>query len=336
MHTRRWLGFCLVLLVAIGASVARAQVTPAEKAAAEALFDRGMTATREGKFAEACQAFEQSQAIERGIGTMLWLADCYEKTGRTASAWALFREASSEARANGQTERAEAGRQRAERLEPSLGRLTVDVPVDGRPSGLEVLRNGTPVPPGLWGVPVPVDPGQHKIEARAPGHQPYAQMIGIEKGPGVWKVTVPQLVAEPKAPAPVAAPTLVAEPAVLAAPPPLPKEKPGKVQRITGLVIGSAGVALLAVGGGFGVRALRKNNETKDLCGDAKQCSNPKGVDASKSASSAATLSTVGFAAGGALLAGGLLTYLLAPKGEAQIAVGVDRTTALLRVGGVF
>ena len=50
----------------------------------------------------------------------------------------------------------------------------------------------------------------------------------------------------------------------------------------------------------------------------------------------AATISTVGFAAGGALLAGGLLTYLLAPKGEAQIVLGLDKRAALLSVGGVF
>ncbi|MET0340336.1 MAG: hypothetical protein ABW252_05010 [Polyangiales bacterium] len=334
MHTRRWLGFCLVLLVTTGA---RAQVTPAEKAAAEALFDRGMTATREGKFDDACRAFEQSQAIERGIGTMLWLADCYERTGRTASAWALFREASSEARANGQGERAEAGRQRAERLEPMLGRLIIEVPADGRASGLEVLRNGAPVPPGLWGVGVPVDPGAHKIEARAPGHQSYTQSIGIEKGPGAWKVEVPKLVAEAQPVAAAPAVTSVAEPTPVAAPAPIaPKEKPGKAQRIAGIVMGSAGVALLAVGGGFGIRAIRKNNETKDLCGDDNPCGNAKGVDASKSAKTAATLSTAGLAGGGALLAGGLLTYLLAPKGDAQISLGVGERTALLSVGGVF
>src|SRR5262245_55428497 len=112
MQKLRWLVVSFIGLLSLRAE---AQVTPAEKAAAEALFDRGLTLLREGKLQEACANLEQSQAIERGIGTMLYLAECYEKSGRTASAWALFREASSEARASRQTERAEAGRQRADR-----------------------------------------------------------------------------------------------------------------------------------------------------------------------------------------------------------------------------
>ena len=337
MHTRAnraqsalWLW--LVWLLAFGA---HAQVTPAEKAAAEALFDRGLTLMRDGKLPEACASFEQSQAIERGIGTMLYLADCYEKTGRTASAWALFREAASEARASGQSERAEAGRQRAERLEAMLGRLTIQVPEGERPAKLEVLRNGIQVPAGTWGVPVPVDPGQHRVEVRAPGYQPYEQTVSIEQGPGSWKVELPKLVAAPKVaePEPLPPPAPVAS--SLAPPTERTEPAPGRTQRITGILMGSAGVALLAVGAGMGARAMKQNNTAKDRCPEIS-CEDQEGVDASKSAKTAATISTVGFAGGGALLAGGLLTYLLAPKGEAQIAFAVDQRSALLSVGGAF
>ena len=332
MHTRSWFGFWLVWLVALGA---QAQVTPAEKAAAEALFDRGLTQMREGRLPEACTSFEQSQAIERGIGTMLYLADCYEKTGRTASAWALFREASSEARASGQSERAEAGRQRAERLEPTLGRLTIQVPESERPHKLEVLRNGVQVPAGTWGVPVPVDPGQHRVEVRAPGYLPYEQTVSIDRGPGSWKVELPKLVAAPKAAEPEPPPAPVQTASQVVPRPPHGERAPARTQRITGLVMGSAGVALLAVGAGMGVRAMKHNNTAKDRCPEIS-CADQEGVDASKSAKSAATISTAGLASGGALLAGGLLTYLLAPKGEAQIAFAVDQRGALLSVGGAF
>ncbi|MFM2417004.1 MAG: hypothetical protein RL385_1727, partial [Pseudomonadota bacterium] len=76
---------------------ARAETNAADKAAAEALFDRGLQLLRDGKVSEACSALEESESIEPGIGTMLYLADCYERLGRTASAWALFREAASRA-----------------------------------------------------------------------------------------------------------------------------------------------------------------------------------------------------------------------------------------------
>ena len=69
-----------------GASVS-AQASPgADKAVAEALFDRGLTLMRQGQFEQACAQLEQSQSIERGIGTMLYLAECYEKLGDLAKA----------------------------------------------------------------------------------------------------------------------------------------------------------------------------------------------------------------------------------------------------------
>src|SRR3954465_9465866 len=63
------------------------------RAAAEALFNQGRDLMTAGKFVEACPKFEASQQLDPGLGTMLNLAECYEKTGRTASAWAEYREA---------------------------------------------------------------------------------------------------------------------------------------------------------------------------------------------------------------------------------------------------
>ena len=126
------------LLCSAPLAIASAQGTAADKALAESLFDRGLTLMRQGQFAEACAQLEQSEAIERGIGTMLYLGECYEKLGRTASAWATFREAASAARAEGQTDRAKAGNTRADRLEPLLSKLSVNVaaasttPLSGR------------------------------------------------------------------------------------------------------------------------------------------------------------------------------------------------------------
>src|SRR5262245_35365409 len=94
-------------------SLAGAQSTAGDKAMAESLFDRGLQLMRDGKYPEACSQLEQSQSIERGIGTLLYLGECYEKLGRTASAWATFREASSAARAEGQADRAKVGSTRA-------------------------------------------------------------------------------------------------------------------------------------------------------------------------------------------------------------------------------
>jgi len=341
MHKLRWLAVWALCSLAAGA---HAQVSAADKATAEALFDRGLALMREGKLQEACARFEESNAVEHGIGTMLYLADCYEQSGRTASAWALFREASSEAQAAGQSERAQAGRQRAARLEPSLSRLVIEVPGGHHVNGLEVLRNGTIVTKGVWGEPLPVDPGEHHVVARAPGYHAREQTITVERGANVARVEIPKLEPAPvaAAPTPVEAPPAAVTPAVaaVAASEPAPalnaaKTERGRGQRLTGIILGSAGVAMLAVGVGFGVRAMKLDKDTEDLCPD-NRCRTKPAQDDRKSALSASRVATAGLVTGGALLAGGVITYFLAPRSDKQVALSVDKQSASLVVGGVF
>src|SRR5437868_1261848 len=75
-----------------------------DKATSEALFSDGRKLMADKKYGEACPKFEASLKLDPGLGAMLNLADCYEKNGQTASAWAEFREASASARASGSKE----------------------------------------------------------------------------------------------------------------------------------------------------------------------------------------------------------------------------------------
>jgi hypothetical protein len=111
----------------------------------------------------ACPKFEASLKLDPGLGAILNLADCYEKNGQTASAWAEFREASAAARASGSKDREDLARQRAAALEPKLSRLTIVV---GKQSA-QVTRDGTSVDSAAFGTAMPVDPGKHVIEATA-------------------------------------------------------------------------------------------------------------------------------------------------------------------------
>ena len=98
-----------------------------DKAAAESLFDDGKRLYQEKKFAEALPRFEASERLDPGVGTLLYLADCYENLGRTASAWATFREAASVAKVAGKADRERVARERAALLDAKLYRLTVSV-----------------------------------------------------------------------------------------------------------------------------------------------------------------------------------------------------------------
>ncbi|HEX6241017.1 MAG TPA: hypothetical protein VFZ61_08990 [Polyangiales bacterium] len=341
-HLRISLSSILVLGTLLwGASQASAQ-NAADKAAAESLFDRGLSLLKEGKFNEACERLEQSQAIERGIGTMLYLAECYEKIGRTASAWALFREAASLAQAEGQAERADAGKRRAEKLEKSLSRLAVQVPVAHKLPGLRVTDNGSLIQPTVYGLALPVDPGTHRVEASAPGYLPWTGEVKVGAQADSAELRVPQLEKDPNAAeVPVAVAPTPAEaassgpdsgPAAAAS---APQTTRMSNTRIAGLALGAVGVVGIVVGAVMGGLAIKNDKASEDRVSNG-QC-DEKCADLSDKAIKQATVSTAGWIAGGVLVAGGLLTFFLGPKHQrADVALRVDHQSASLRVGGVF
>jgi hypothetical protein len=325
------------LLLTLGAP-AHAQ-SAADKAAAEALFDRGLALMRDGKYQEACERLEQSQSIDPGIGTMLYLAECYEKTGKTASAWALFREASSLAQAAGQSERAEAGKRRAAALEKGLSRLTLQVPANSKVPGLEIQDNGRPVHPSVWGYAVPVDPGSHHIEAKAPGHLTWSKDLNVGDHGASSELTIPTLERDMNAPVAIAPSPQEAAQSASDQPSSAPAEHQGRMstQHIVGLALGGAGVVAAVAGGIAGIYAITKNNDAKDKGCDGASCPTSAGRTASDKALSAARASTGLWVVGGVLVASGLVTFFLAPKyRRADVALRVDRQTAALQVGGVF
>ena len=185
----------------LGAAPAFA-ASAADKAAAEALFDQGRKLLSEGKVEDACKKFEGSQRVDPGIGTLLYLADCYERAGRTASAWATFREAASAADAAGQDDRAETGRKRAERLQATLAHLTVTVATElENMEGLTVHYKNQDsgreeaLSKALFGSPVPVDPGKYQVTAAAPGYQSFEGAVTITEAAN-QELAIPALVVD--------------------------------------------------------------------------------------------------------------------------------------------
>jgi hypothetical protein len=337
-HVSALLGVAAILVAQAGS----AQTKSGSSAAAEALFKQGRDLMSAGKHEEACRKFEASQQLEPGLGTMLNLAECYEKTGRTASAWAEYRKAIPLARAAGSKARQDLATERAQALEPRLSTVTIRA-VGGEAAGaeLEVRRDGVRLQAAELGSPIPVDPGEHLIEASAPGREPWSAKIHV--GPDAAKVSVeiPQLKASAStgaAPptgtgAPAPAPVLTATTATS----PTPSDEPasdGSKQRVVGLVLGGAGVVGVGLGTFFGVRAFGKWSEAKDACSDYPYGCGKAGTEARSSASTAGTTSTIAFIAGGALLATGVVLYLTAPAKKTSVAVALGPQA--IAVGGRF
>src|SRR5262245_57364431 len=88
-------------LALLAPSAARAQ-SASDPATARVLFAEGRKLLAAKNYAEACPKFEESLRLDSGIGAMYNLADCWEKSGRTASAWAMFLDTAAAARAANQ------------------------------------------------------------------------------------------------------------------------------------------------------------------------------------------------------------------------------------------
>ncbi len=167
----------LVILLVLARAVA-AQPTD-DKATAEALFQEGRKLLTAERYTEACPKFEASLRLDpSGSGTEINLALCYEKLGRFASAWGMYKQAADDARKINDAEREAAARARAAALEPKLSRLTIQLPKDPI-SDLVVTRNGSVVDIALLNTPMIVDPGAQKIECKAPGRKPWTQELQL-------------------------------------------------------------------------------------------------------------------------------------------------------------
>lgn len=111
-------------------------------------------------------------------------------------------------------------------------------------------------------------------------------------------------------------------------------------QELVGAIVGAGGVVGVVIGAAFGVAAISSASTARDLC-DGNACREQRGVTAANDANQNARVATVGFAAGGALLAIGTALFLSAdgPKERAQAsavrwAPVATESSLALEVGG--
>ncbi|MEO7111379.1 MAG: hypothetical protein ABI183_13155, partial [Polyangiaceae bacterium] len=285
-----------------------AQTGASNEAAAQALFDQARGLMQAGKFAEACAKFAESDKLSPGPGTLLNLGGCYEKNGQTASAWATYADASSAADKANRKDWATKAKARMAALQPDLSKLSIAVPATSQVDGLEVKRDGVVVGASSYGVPIPVDPGPHVIDATAPGHKKWSNVVQVGAKKDQVAITLPPLEIDSAAVVVATNPQTPQQP--LAQPTEPVDESRGKTQRIVGIAVAGVGVVGVAVGAVFGLVATGEKSDAEKSCNaDLSRC-NSAGEDAMSSAHSSATISTIGFIAGGALVVGGVVLYL--------------------------
>ena len=320
------LTICAAATLAADAAAEPRERTRAERA--QDLFDVAMKMIDAGDYKPACPLLQQSDELDPGIGTRFRLAECYEKVGRLGSAWRLFTAVAEASRIERSTDREQVARQRAAALERKLPRIVINVPGEvGLLVGLNVRLEGERIFRDAWGTPLPADLGEQTVEVTATGKKPWSHKVQLDAPAQSVTVDVAMLEDAP----PEAAP-----------PPPPPPPPSGPFlgvdwtpQRIGAVAAAGAGVVGLVLGIAYGGSAASRWSEAQETCqdGDFTRCSQ-RGVRLAEDASSAALVSTIGFAIGAAGLGAGAYLWFTAPREEQALAKAPARSWVLVPAVG--
>jgi hypothetical protein len=288
------------------AAVANAQ--PGNDAAhADASFNEAMQLRSAGRDLEACPKFAESQRLAPGVGVTLYLADCYERTGRTASAWQEFRAGEKLARQRND-KRADVAARRADALEPKLNRLTVAAPAGT--SGADVQLDGKPLPAESWNVALAVDPGDHVVTVAVPG-QPVQTFNGhVDASNPMTTIRLGQTEAAPSAAPGASQPA----PAHEDTPPGSDRGLPGRAGGVGLMLAGAAGI---------GIGTWLVTDKTREVMPNGQLCEPHLRKDAIPGAA-------VAFSAGGLAVVSGIVLYYVNRPGRTEVSL----TPSLVPGGG--
>jgi len=302
--------YILVLLVPTLLAVsiareARADVSDADRATARALARQGQAALEKHDFAVAADLFSRAGSLVHAPTLMLGEARALLAMNRLVNAHELFARILREGAPAGSpppfAKAVAAARVEMEAMEPRIP--TVVITVKG-PSVPDVTVDGVPVPPAALGVSRPVDPGTHLVKGEGVGFAPGEATFLVAEGKSA-EVTL-DLVPIASAPnhpvGPASAGTTTD-----ATTRPSPPSNMRRVLGYSGIGVGAAGIIL---GGVTGAMAVSKHSTLANLCPDG-HCVDEAGAIADYH--TVATLSTVGFIAGGALAATGVVLVVTAP-----------------------
>jgi hypothetical protein len=255
----------------------------ADKAVGLALYDDADALTKSGNWAVACEKLAASQKEYPRPVTLLRLGDCYERIGKTASAWISFREAALTAKSAQSQPEFDAAKEKAreqealKRRDAAEKKLTrVKIVISAPATGLIVKRDGREVSSAELGSALPLDPGTVTLEATAPGFVSWTEKRELVGEGRTIEIVVPALKPEarpepqpePKAqPKPELGPQPQPQPGALPPKPDAPPTGDGGTQRAVGLTLGAVGVVTGVVGAYVGIKA--KSDRDAVGCNDA-------------------------------------------------------------------
>jgi hypothetical protein len=286
-----------MLVVIAVCRLAFAQAPESNQRMAQSLFDRARTLMADGNYSEACPLLAESQKLDPGGGTLLNLAVCHDKQGKTATAWTEYHEALSLAIHDGRDDRKQIASERIAALDGKIPNVVFELPANARAATLTIEVDGARLP--SFSAPLPIDPGEHTLVATAPGFVTSSQRFSVSPAESK-RIRIAELV--PVAPEPT--PIQPVMPIVQPAPPPATETRPSRASWI----VGGLGGAALVGAGVTGIFALVADKQSKDHVAKAgclperDFCQNPDELADARSARDRAK--TLAWVSTGALVVG--------------------------------
>ncbi len=307
-------------LLSVGLSTSQAwgqdEPSSTDTAAARELAIEGMKLADAGHCAQAIDKLYRAEKLRHSPIVLGRLGECQIEEGKIVDGTEDLQKVLHEPLSSNPSANLLRARERAQAAldaaKPKLAILTISV--RGPIENVTVTVDGQSVPSVLLERDRPTDPGEHVIEAAAPGYIKASRRLSVsagEKQEVTMKLRIdPQAATKPapesgKSNGPATLPAGLAPPAQQAGPStPLPESSPN---RTVSYVLWAVGGVALASGGLFEYLAL---NEKKNL---DKQCQNNECPTSSQSsldgANRYATVSTILASVGGAGLALGTVLF---------------------------
>lgn len=319
--------FCTAQLSARWASAEDASA--AETAAARALAVDGLKLAQAGNCTEALPKLERAEKLYHAPVVASRLGECYVSLGRLVEGTEILRKVLREPLpaepAPGLVKALERAQRALDAAKPRIAGLTVKV---AAVSELTVKVDGNPVASALLDTEIPSDPGEHTVEASAPGFLKSSTRINVSEGER--KTVTLTLTRDPNAALPVtASPRSTAagpvRPDTTQALPPASSgeskvpsrasHSPNRTAAYLALGLGAVGVGAGSV---LGVMTMNQREDLKsscpdDMCPRAQQ----EDLDAAKRVGN---FSTIAFGLGAAGLVLGTVLFFTASPSTADSA----------------
>jgi hypothetical protein len=149
-----------------------------EVESARSLFYRALALQDQGRWAEALELLEKVAETRESAQVRFNIAFNQEHLGRLAAAARGYERAIAMAKQSGADNVTRAAYDRLGRLSPRVARLVLRPVGDG----VTVTVDGVELGPGDWGRAIPVEVGDHTVQAHAVGHKPYRVSVSLPGG----------------------------------------------------------------------------------------------------------------------------------------------------------